>query len=133
MKLRFFISLTAGSFFLLVMMVSCYSHRRPVSIRNDSGEAVRLDISPYKQIEEPRGSSIDIGEGVRVPGCSKHWEFIYLSTQSHRDFVAYRVKDICDIDDCACDVKVSDLERRRHDLSVPWAKAGIVFPPGAQR
>jgi hypothetical protein len=84
-------------------------------------------------LERPEVNLIAPGENGQIAGCSRSWEFAYISTKSHPDVVAYRFKDICDVDRCACDVKVSDLERCRHDLSVPWAKAGIVFPPGVKK
>ena len=47
--------------------------------------------------------------------------------------VAYRMKDICDPDDCSCEIKISELEKRRRDLSVPWQMAGTILRPSFKR
>lgn len=119
---------------MMFVLAMCDAHRRPVAIENDTGQTVKFNISGYKIIDRLDSLPINPGE-IYGAGyhCSKAWEFAYLSTASYPDFVAYRFKDICDFEECSCTIRVSELERRRRDLSVPWRDAGSIFPPGAKR
>jgi len=125
----------AGGFGLLVMfyLPMCAAHIRPVQIENDTSSTVKLDLSPYKILPEYSEGITALptkaGDGYGLLSCSKKWEFAYLSTLAHPDFVAYRVKDICDPDECSCVIKVSDLEKKRTRLAVPWQQAGMAIHP----
>ena len=115
----------------LMPLAMCHAHRPPISVRNDTAGIVRIDLVSRKAPQSPDLNPTEPGVGFGVRGCAREWDFIYLSTSSHPAFVAYRMNDICDPDDCSCKVRVSHLEKRRRDLSTPWEKADI-FPPGAQ-
>ena len=130
---RFWIPFGVLACFMTFVAMSCYAHRRPVRIDNDMRGRVRADLSRYKLLEQPELITLDSGEGFGAAFCSKDLEFAYLSTAARPGIVAYRMKDICDPDDCSCEIKVSELDRRRKDLSVPWQKAGSIFPPGARQ
>ena len=134
MNSRFWIPFGVAMFPLAMILSMCDAHRRPVRIDNDTSEPVLLEFSPYKLLEKPDAASVKPGDEYSAPfHCSNKWEFAYLSTKNYPDFVAYRFKDICDLKKCSCRIRVSYLESHRHDLSVPWAKAGSIFPPGARR
>lgn len=110
----------------------CAAHYRPVQVENDTRQAVKLDLSPYKILPEyvealPNISPIEPGGGFRAPSCSNKWEFAYLATVRHPEVVAYRIRDICDPDECSCNIRVSDLEKKRASLAVPWQKAGTTM------
>lgn len=115
-----------------LMLAFGYEHRRPVSVINDTAKSVQLDFERFKIFEAPPFQELEPADHYSVPGCRKNWEFVYLSTISHPRAVAYRVRDLCDLDVCGCEIEVSQLEAHRKDLAVPWQQAGIVLPPGAR-
>jgi len=77
-------------------------------------------------------SYIEPDGGFSTPQCREHMEFIYFSTRAQPEIAAYRVRDLCALDKCACEINVSQLEAHRKDLAVPWKQAGTVLPPGAR-
>ena len=114
---------------LAMPLAMCAGHYRPILIENDTPHVVKFDISPYKILSEyaeglPTISPIEPGSGFRAPSCSNEWEFAYLATARHPEVVAYRIRDICDPNECSCDIKISDLEKQRARLAVPWQMAG---------
>lgn len=117
--------------FCMVPLGMCQYHTHfPVWVDNDTDHSARIQISEYKILDKIEGHLSKPGDGGGTGSCSKAYEFLYFATPSHPDYVAYRMKDICDLGDCSCKLKVSDLEKRRRQLSVPWEKAGNILPPG---
>ncbi|WP_340317230.1 hypothetical protein [Rhizorhabdus argentea] len=132
MNTHFWIPFSISAACVLFFPVMCYGHRRPVVIDHDLPEASRSDMSQFKIVDfnDLRYAN---RTGAAYWGCSKEYEFVYLYTEKNPEFVAYRVKDVCDIRKCDCTIKVSYLENRRHDLAVPWQKAGNILPKGVRR
>lgn len=130
MNTRFWIPFTVIVFPLMFIGMMCHDHRRPLGIDNDSREFVKADFERTRLngvADLETLSPLEPGDGYSIPFCSTDWPLIYLSTKSHPRFVAYRVQDFCDNDDCSCLIKVSDLERHRADRSVPWERAATLF------
>ena len=125
------VPLCVAAYTMLILGALVLGQQRPLNIENDTKQPVQMHVSAHKLMEVGEVVPTVPESGLSIPNCSKTWEFIYLSTPAHPESVAYRVKDLCGEDDCFCRLKVSELERRREDLSVPWQKAGSVFPPGA--
>lgn len=124
-------SIVAGPALLLAAIWE--TNRTRVSVDHDVPEASRSELSSYKILDGRELEQYSSSNGDRGRGCSRGYEFVYLYTESHPEFVAYRVKDICDINRCSCDIKISYLQKRWHDLSVPWQKAGNILPKGVRK
>lgn len=133
MNTRFWIPLAVVGYSLMLPLGMCYGHYRPVKAENDINEHVRIDVLSQALSASSDPSRLASGEVRGLNACSKDLTYAYLATRSHPDLVVYRVKDVCDPDDCACHIKTSYLEQRRADLSVPWHQAGKLLPTEARR
>lgn len=132
MNTHFWIPFSISAACVLFFPVMCYGHRRPVVVDHNLPERSRSWMVQNKVIDVNK-FKYAFSAGTGYWGCSREYKFFYLSTEKHPEFVAYRVNDVCDISKCDCTIKVSYLENRRHDLSVPWQKAGNVLPEGVRR
>lgn len=128
---RWIIGIIAGYFLLALAM--CYAQYRPILIENDTDQRAKIDITNTLLDKVGGLYSVEPRGGFRDSDCSRSYKLIFLSTQANPDMVAYRMKDICDPDDCSCEIKISQLEKRRRDLSVPWQMAGTILRPSFKR